>query len=335
MRHTKPILTLLAVALLALAGSAAAAGSPPKVTEESGKFVLSNDLVQVWFQGKKPTLRVLPSNATGENATGAFTYRFLDVVEYRDLDGNGAPGPNEVVQSLNLDRADGWAVAKNVTDGSAVLNLTLTDDVKASAAPDLPKPPVGLPANRSATVGLTFTLRGEDASMLAGVANLTVRASAVKYDFTVSQWPFLDAANDRLALRTDVTGGVKQTNATGVASASVSSTNGTALGSLSWTTVAQGKTAAGGSPLAVPVRAAVEPQADATGASTGLTRVTFTYDAPGLASLVHDPTVGLFPAEVLGAAGGVSGAGTLKTPGPGLLLAAGAVGVAALALRRK
>jgi hypothetical protein len=328
-------MALAAVALLALAGGAAAAGAPPTVSEDNARFVLANDHVKVQFEGKKPTLRILPADAKDANATGAFTYRFLDVVEYRDLDNNGAPSPGEVVATLNLDRADGWKAERASTDGAAILNLTLADDAKAANAPDLPKPPVGLPADRAAQVSLVFTLRGDDATLPAGVASLPVRASSVKYDLVVTKWPFLDAANDRLALESDVTGGVKGTNATGVETAAVATANGTAVGSLSWTTLAEGKTAAGAT-VAVPVHAALQPQSDATGAATGVTRLVFTYDAPGLASLVHDPTIGLFPTTVLGLDGGVAGAGTLKpTPGPGLVVAVGAAAVGALALRRR
>ncbi|GEM_PF-5101510 len=334
MRHSHAFLALLAVALLALAGGAAAAGSPPKLTEEGGKIVLSNDQVQVWLKDKKPTLRVLPPAAKDENATGAFTYRFLDVVEYRDLDGNGAPSPGEVVQTLNLDRADGWTLNRTSSDTVAVLNMTLADDVKAANAPDLPKPPVGLPADRAAQVSLVFTLRGDDATTLAGLANLSVRASSVESDLVVAKWPFLDAANDRLALESDVTGSAKALNSSGVESAAVSSPNGTALGSLSWTTIAQGKTAAG-SPVAVPVRAALEPQTDATGAATGVTRLALTYDAPAVASLAHQGTVGLFPTTVLGATGIAGSSASKLTPGPGVVLAVGAAAVAAFALRRR
>jgi hypothetical protein len=328
MRLRTCILTLLAVATLAFAGLASAAAAPPKLTEDNAKLVLSNDQVQVWFQGKKPTLRVLPAAAMDENATGAFTYKFVDVVEYRDLDGNGAPSQGEVVASLNLDRADGWKVEKTQTDGAVVLNLSLNDSVKLAKA-DLPKPPVDLPVDQVAQVGLVFTLRGDDATIAAApVVNLTVKATSIKYDFLVAKWPFVDAANDRLALETMVTGVAKDANLTGVDQAAVATTNGTALGALSWTTTAQGTTAAG-APVPVPVRAAL------ASADAGQTSLAFTYDAPGLVTLAHDPTVGLAPAAVQ-STGGVAGSGILKpSPAPELALAVGVAGLAALVLRKR
>ena len=54
---------LLTTSVLVLAGLASAAGEPPKSSEEKDKFVLANDVVQVWFQGKKPMLRLLPASA--------------------------------------------------------------------------------------------------------------------------------------------------------------------------------------------------------------------------------------------------------------------------------
>lgn len=326
MRSRTSVITLLAVVALAFAGFASAAGSAPKISEDNAKFVLSNDQVQVWFQGKKPMLRVLPGDATSENATGAFTYKFLDVVEYRDLDGNGAPSQGEVVSSLNLDRAEGWKVERTETDGSVVLNLTLTDTPKLAKA-DLPKPPIDLPTAQAATVGLVFTLRGEDAVIEAApVVNLTVKATSIKYDFLVKSWPFVDAANNRLALEAVVTGVAKGANLTGVNEAAVASANGTALGQLSWTTTAQG-TSDAGAIVPVPVRATL------SAAESGSTSIVYSYDAPGLKALAHDPTIGLAPAA-LQSTGGVPGAGTLKpSPAPGVLLAIGGVAVAAYALR--
>jgi hypothetical protein len=327
MRPLRILLVLLTASVLALAGGASAVGDPPKSSEEKDKFVLANDHVQVWFQGKKPTLRMLPADATSENATGAFTYRFTDLVEYRDLDGNGAISQGEVVATLDLDRADGYVVNRTATADGVVLNMSLASDVRVVKA-DLPKPPVPLPVDTQAIVNLVFTLRSEAQVVSLGPLNATVNATSIKYDLVVAKWPFVDAANDRLALETVVTGAVKDANATGIDQAAVTGTNGTALGALSWTTTAQGKTAAGAA-IPVPVKTSITPEAE------GASRIAYTYDAPGLGSLVHDPTIGLATGGV-GAAATVGGLDAIKTvPGAGLLVAVGATGLAALAVRRR
>jgi len=326
-----------AILLLAFAGVAAAQGSPAgaaRAAEEKDKYLLANEHVQLWLTGKAPVLRVLPGNATDANASGAFTYTFQQVVEYRDLDANGAPSPNEIVASLPLDAPQGWKA--NVTNASAAssINMTLTSDVRLAVA-DVPNVPVSLPADRSATVSLLFTLRGADQDVALGALNATVQATSATVGFAVEKWPFVDAANDRLALTTLATGSVKSANFTGLQRAVVSSPDGRALGALAWTLTAQGKTSAGAS-LPVPVKTDVAPVTDPTGTATGTSRLAFTFDAPALASVKHDSTVGLFPVEVAMPSSASVGAESLKpSPSVGLVGAVGIAAVAALALRRR
>lgn len=335
MRATHVPIVLVACLALAAASAFAAPAAGPQAREDKDKFVLQNSDVQVWFQGKKPTLHLLRGDAT-DNGSAVLTYKFTQVVEYRDLDGNGAPSDNEVVASLNLDRADGWKANVSTAEGLAALNLSLVDQVRVGQA-DLPKSPVALPggADREAQVRLLFALRGADVNLPMGPVNATVLATSVKYDFAVDKWPFVDAANDRLALEMQVTGAVKNANFSGLQRAAVAGANGTAIGALSWTTTAQGRVA-GNASVPVPVKADVAAEKDATGAATGMTRIAFTYDAPGLASLVHDPTVGLFPVDVASVSTTLGTDASLHaTPGAGLLAIVGAgVGVALLARRK-
>lgn len=313
--RSSTILTILLLALATIASPAAA--KPPRLAEDDDKFVLENDHVRVWFQGKKPMLKLMPT--ADENAS--YGYDFSSVVEYRDLDGDGAPSNNEVVSSLDLRAADDWEVARNETDGRVVLNLTLTAPVKLARG--------GLPTDailddREASVSLVFTIREGAATIDAGGVNVSVPATSVKYDFLVHQWPFANAELDRLALESRVHGDVELENATGLDAAEVLA-NGTAVGALSWTTLAQGDTT-DGARIDVPVRAAVQSDGE------GLTRITFTYDAAGLATLVHDPTVGVSPTPA-----SLEGSGTdaNTVPGLGVAAVAAVVGVAALATRRR
>lgn len=327
--------TIVLALLCAFALAAPAAAAPPKATEENDKIVLQNDHVTVWFQGKKPMLKVFPTaNATADgNASGAFSYKFSDVVEYRDLDGDGAPANNEIVSSLNLDKASAWTVNRTTAeDGAVVLNLTLKGPVKMGPKADgVPLPQdvnLSLP-DREAEVGLVFRLHESASTVQAGDANVTVPGTSVKYDFVVAKWPLLDASSTRLALVAQVEGALEGESADGMEGARVAA-NGTQVGVLAWLPTAQG-VGADGSSVEVPVKTVLK-------AEGNLTRLTHTYDAPGLKSLVHDPAIGVTPTEEAMEASdaqGQAGSGGNKVPVPAALLALAGLGLVALALRRR
>jgi hypothetical protein len=138
----------------------------------------------------------------------------------------------------------------------------------------------------------------------------------------------VDPATSRLALEMKTSGAANRTLGAGIDSASIDA-NGSQVGALSWTSAATGTTIQGAQ-VPVPVKAAMK-------ADGNETRIVFTYDAAGLASLTHDPTIGLAPAALQpidGAVGGVSQA-VRNVPAPGLALVAVGVGAAAMALRRR
>lgn len=316
---------LIAAALLAATVPAGAAA--PKAREEGDKLVLENDHVKVWFQGKKPMLKVFPAG----NESGGYGYKFDQVVEYRDIDGDGLPSEQEVIARLSLSSASAFEVNATEEEGRAVLNLTLTSDVKFTGAKALDNVTGGAPlpktgAERTATVHLNFTVWSEDATVDANNTTITVPVTSVKYDFAVSSWPFVDAQNDRLALDMQLQGDAK----TGGDGNATVEANGTRVGALTWTTEAQGVTASGEN-VTVPVKAKVGAGNDS--------RIVFTYDAPNLATLVHDPTLGVADAQSDGgeATDGTSTTtgGSNKAPGAGVALVVGAAGVVALAARRR
>jgi hypothetical protein len=105
--------------------------------------------------------------------------------------------------------------------------------------------------------------------------------------------------------------------------------NGTKVGALAWTSLATGKTLQGAD-VPVPVKAALK-------ADGNDTRVVFTYDAAGLASLTHDPTIGVASASVapVDGAGGL-GEAVKDVPAPGLaLVVVAAAAAAALVTARR
>lgn len=319
----RQVILPILVAFALLASAAPATAKPVRVSEDKDKIVLENDHVKVWFQGKKPMLKLFAAG----NDSAAFEYKFTQVVEYRDLDADGLPGETEVVSRLLLEKASAFEVNTTEVDDGVVLNLSLTAPVKLTGNPVLEN--VTVP-DRDATVRIVFTLREADATLDVDGADVPVAATSVKYDLVVETWPFVDAAANRLALDTRVTGHV-EADPVGALGAATVDANGT-LGALTWVTTAEGKTASG-QDVDVPVKTAIKPDA----ADANVTRVVFTYDAANLASLVHDPTVGVASAEdadeATDATSKVSDA-VKDVPGVGAIALVVGVAAAAIVARR-
>lgn len=329
MRTHLAILATACAAMLALAATgAAAAAAPPEIKEDGDKLVLQNAHVTIWFQGKKPMLKVFPAGLE-DNESAAFTYKLTDVVEYRDVDGDGAASQAEVVSRLNLEKASSYQVERLETEDSVVLNLTLKGLVTLGK-PAVLDQDIALP-DREAIVSIVFTLHGSAVEAQLAGENVSIPATSVKYDFIVTKWPFVDADAHRLALETVVGGSLaldENLTSEAAAGAATIDANGTAVGLLAWANTAQG-VKADGTAVEVPVKTKVAAEGNAT-------RVTHTYDAAGLATLVHDPTVGILPDEAVTETG-VDGIGDkLNTvPVPGIALGLAAVGTAAVILRRR
>lgn len=317
-----------------------AAALPPQVSEDADKLVLENDHVRVWFQGKKPMLKVFPADAPDEdNASGVYGYQFREIVEYNDLDGDGLPSTNEVVASLNLNKANAWNVTREEGEDNVTLTLSLEAPMKLGRTIDLPTDNATGNVTDNATENLTIPGRDTPANVTivfhvyetattieTPEGNVTVPETAIKYDLIVDSWPFVNAELNRLALEIQVTGvlEVDGDNATVVS-------NDTEVGALSWVTTATGNTTEGET-VAVPVRVGV------ASAEEGMSRLVFTYDAPGLASFVHDPTIGTSGStQTVDQTGGenAEGEGGLSVPGLGAVGVVLAVAVAVVVARRR
>lgn len=341
MRPHAMIVTLMAaiVAAAPLVG-AQSAQTGAEVKEDGDKFVLVNEDITVWFHGKKPFLKVFPTSAGEDNESAAFSYKFHSVVEYRDLNGDDLPSNTEIVSSLSLERASGWMVETSEENGTVVLNLTLEAPVKTAAGvlPD----GVEIPTDQTARVSLVFTLSSETVTVDTGDANVTVPTHAVKYDFVVDEWPTAQGSDSRLALEARVTGTLDAADALGLSGAAVADANATQTGFVAWTDNATGVTL-DGEEVEVPVVTEIRGAADAsdplsTSAENATTsRLVHTYDVADLASLVHDPFIGVASADGVDAndvAEGVRDAAS-KVPGAGLLLVAVATAGAALVAGRR
>lgn len=318
---------VLAVLLAAAVGAVA----KPEATEDGDKIVLQNDHLTVWFHGKKPMLKLFPT-AEANNTTAGYSYHFREVVEYRDVDADGLPSNAEVLASLSLEKASAFEVNTTEADGVVTLNLTLEAPVKVASGLGLPQE-VELP-DRTARVALVFTLRQAQAPIEMEGVNFTVLPSAVKYDFVVERWPTVDSATSRLALVMQVDAPVETDVVGGLETATVGG-NGTELGAIAWTATARGTTAQG-TEMEVPVKAKVAPTTGEDAEEA--TRIVYTYDAPGLTSLVHDPVLGVATTDAaadIGEALDDAGDRLSEVPSPGLLAGVGVLAVAALVWRRR
>lgn len=321
--NKKMAVTLLAAGAMLLAAVPTAAAGAPKLTETDDKIVMSNDLVVVTFEGKRPVLHYT-SPVTGD-ATN-YSLSFKSLVEYRDVDQNGAPSAPEVLSTLQLANASGWNVTTTDSNGVVMLNLTLVAPVTMGpgGTPGGVLDNVSLP-ERNAEVSLVFSLRDVTAKFdQVNATPLTVPASALSFAVIIAKYPLADPAMSRLALDLVSSTDVEKTLALGQESATFRVDNAT-VGSASWSAVAPGKNAQGAA-MDIPVKAAV----------SGHT-ISLTYDMPGLGSLAHGGFAGLVPAlddeSTEGAKKGILGAKSV--PAPALFGIVASAAMAALALRRK
>ena len=192
---------LFAVALVA----PSALADPPRARDEADKTVLANEHVTVWFQGKKPMLKVFETG----NDTRAFHVFLKEIVE---LQGVGAG--REEVSTLRLARAQAWNVTvdEGAENGTAAARVTMRlSDVprflgNQQEMLNLP-PQVQERLRRDASpanVTLTFHVY-EQATVATGMHNATANVTAyeVKWDLHVEDWPWVNEAN-RLAIRFQV-----------------------------------------------------------------------------------------------------------------------------------
>ena len=155
--------------LSALATAAEAKGRPAFLDDGHGdKWVLKNDQISLWFQGKKPMLKVFRTGADG-NRTG-YMLKIEDILE-KDASG-------DVVADVNLEQArpQDWAVSSE--QGNASMNLTMAADIEQ-------------PGAKGGSGGVTI------------VFHINSTSSEVKFDVIVEdwQWRSADRENATLALK--------------------------------------------------------------------------------------------------------------------------------------
>lgn len=198
-------LSLALALLVAAAAVPTALAKPPRASEENDKVVLANEHVTVWFQGKKPMLKVFDS----ANESRAFHVFIKEIVEVQGV------GPNaEEIATLRLARAQSWNVSaeegeENGTD-AAKITMRLSDVPRFLGSQqellDLP-PQVQEQLQRGAPpANVTITFHVYEAQTTAtGINNTTVNVTEyeVKWDLHVQDWPWVNEAN-KLALRFQV-----------------------------------------------------------------------------------------------------------------------------------
>lgn len=312
-----------AVAVALLAPAAAGAAAEPRFEENSNRYELANDEISVWFQGKKPLLKVFPS----ENESRSYQLHMLRVAEFQDADGDRAYDEDESVAFVNLARADAYNVSTREGDDAVHVELTMNTTIQSEGPVDIgdgPQPPLEDEARANLT--LAFHVFGEERTLETADGNVTVAPGEVKYDIQVHRWDWR-TDDGRLAFVGELPAG-NDTQAEaeeGDDRVSVKQ-NGTEIGYTTWQDTAQ-VTTENGTETAEVVPTLKEEQ------ENGTMQVAWAYNATGYESLVHDPTSGVTTESTETSDDGVLGAAS-DIPGPGVALAAVAVSAAAGLARR-
>ncbi|HWG89659.1 MAG TPA: hypothetical protein VNZ52_02315 [Candidatus Thermoplasmatota archaeon] len=317
----RTVAALVALAFLASALAApalAGATTAPKAREEKDKIVLENDQITVWFQGKKPMIKILPANKT----EAAFDVKLGELVEFEDLDKNGAPSANEVRATLNLHQAKAWQITTTEEDGVVVLTMTLEAPLKYKGA--VPETPLDDLVNkdRVGNVTLVFRLGSTTVTLPAGNTTLTLLPTETKFDLYVNKWTWADGAKNLLALTFDAGEKGNATLAETGPRAALGTAN-TTRGYFTWLETAEA--VKDGANITVPVtgHALDEPG-----------RYALVYGVGGFTSLLHDPTIGASPTgEPVTETTVPENLSTV--PAAGTLLAVAAVGAAAVLVARR
>jgi hypothetical protein len=327
----------IALALLLAVSAVPTALAKPRAGEESDKVVLSNDHVTVWFQGKKPMLKVFDTG----NDSRSFKVFIKEIVE---LQGVGSQA--EEIATLRLARAQSWNVTvdegeENGTEAAKV-TMRLSDVPRfLGSQQEL----LGLPPQvqerlqrDAAPANVTFTFHVyERGTHATGINDTTVNVTAyeVKWDLHVEDWPWVNEAN-RLAIRFQVkapgfdneTANLTDEGEDGVA---VSGNESEPIGSVTWAETAVVVDGANVNNTTVS-SAAFEPgEKDANGHSFLLV-----FAATGYEELFYDPSFAIMPAPESVDEGGEDddddGIPGFEAP---LLAVAAALAIALSALRRK
>lgn len=316
-------------ALALLAPAAAGAATQPRFEEYSNRYELGNEEISVTFEEKKPLLNVSTASPAG-NETRSYPFHMLRVAEYQDQDGDRAYDENETAAVVDLAGvpAEDYDVRAQA-DGDAVhvtMNLNTTIEPRATTGdPTDTDVPIG--EEPRANLTLRFHLYDGARDLETAGEGIVVEPTEVKFDFEVHRWDWT-TDDGRLAFVTEF----PAANDTEVQPQNDSSRmsvrqDGTEIGHVGWQNEAQIQTEHGEEPIDV-IPTIKKDQSTTDGNGTVL--LAWSYDAgAGYDGLLHDPTIGVTPAEE-GDAVGLADEVT-DVPGPGAaLLAAAAIGAARL-----
>lgn len=316
----------LALALATVGPVAAQDEDEPRFEERENRWVLGNDEITVWFQGKKPLLKVMST----EEGNTSYEFHALRVAEFVDEDGDGAYDEDEAVSFMNLAQGANWDVSTDSGEDWLRVNLTLTDEIR-SRGPGLGDAPI-VGGDREGNVSLVFHVVGADMEIDVGEnTTLLLESGQTKFDFIVSHWDWTDDDEGRLALVANVPGGngTNVTHVNGTQTVEVSQ-NGTLEGTVTWQTTATAWFGNGSETVdVVPTVKGEEDDDD------GAVQVAWAYNASGFDRLVHDPTMSVQEAEEPDDGAGADEEGPADVPGPSAAVTLALLGAAALTLARR
>jgi MYXO-CTERM domain-containing protein len=310
------------VALALVAPTAAGAAAEPRFEESSKRYELENDEISVWFQGKKPLLKVFPT----DNESRSYQLHMLRVAEFEDADGDRAYDENESAAFVNLARADQYDVSVRSEADAVHFALNLNTTIQDRGSPDLGDSEPPLPGDEPrANITLRFHVFGSNRTLETATGTTTVEAREAKFDIEVHRWDWR-TEDGQLAFVGELpaTNGTEARADNGTDRVNVEK-NGTAVGYTAWQDAAQVTDENG--TRTVDVEPTVREQ------DNGTVQLAWAYDATGYDALTHDPTTGVTETSTQssddGSVGGIS-----DVPGPGAAAALAAVLGAAAARRR-
>lgn len=178
---------------------------PVSVQSDSGKLIVQNQAITIWFQGYKPVLHIFQRNASG-NSTG-FTVAIRGVYELNSTNVPVAVLPMTRAFPEIEDNSSGpfnYSSAVIVQNDTVANTVNITFTLTANEFKVMP-----MMSNQDNAVSSDMT---EWSSIIAGQASVAVvfhineTTAHVKFDFLVNNWTWVNSVGDRLALNAVILG---------------------------------------------------------------------------------------------------------------------------------